>query len=110
MTDKNEKTGTASGEGFNLASILCNGLALLFVAAAVAVVLYQAYGFVTGQGWTWLSVVDAMDWLGLPRPMPTEVNAVSFVTTILTSLPLPLVLLVIGWLWSKLADLFESMS
>lgn len=107
MTEKGEKAKALAAEGANIASTLFNGLAFLFILAGICVLLYQAWGFVTGSGWTSISAADLLDWLGVPPPASSELTAVSFITAILVVAPLGLVCLALGWVCSQISDVIE---
>ena len=110
MTEKGEKAKALAAEGANIVSILFNGLAFLFILAGICVLLYQAWGFVSGSGWTSVSAADLLDWLGVPPPASSELTAVNFIGSILVVAPLALLLLVTGWICSQISDVIERLS
>jgi hypothetical protein len=112
MSDQQQKSPSgASASGFwSLLEMLFLGLALFALAGAVGAVLYEVWGFVTGQGWNHLFVGSALDWLlGMP---PLEENMGTFhrVLAVIAILPLDITLAVSGWLLSKISNGFEKLT
>ena len=110
MANRTEKAAAAAGEGFNLLSVIFTGLAFLLIAAGVITLLYEAYGFVTGNGWTVFKVGDLLDWLVGPPPPIGDMGTATKALALLSLLPLGLGLMVLGFGVSKLGDLFERLS
>jgi hypothetical protein len=108
MSDTNEKAKAAASAGLGILGIGLNGLAFLSFVTGMGVLLYQCYGFVTGNGWTSLTVSDGLAWAGLAVPVPTPITAMAFVAGILAAVPLALALMLIGLALNKIAGLLHS--
>ncbi len=110
MAGKGETAKAAASEGLTLLGLVCSGLAFLCFAGGVCVILYEAYGFVTGQGWTMLLFADLLDWLAGPPPPVAETGLFTGLLALLALLPLALSLMALGWLLSKAGNLLEKLS
>ena len=112
MADEPQKTTprVTASDVWGLLEMLFMGLALICFAAAIATLLYEAWGLVTGNGWNFIFVGDALDWfLGMP-PLTQNLNAFHIVLGILAMFPLDITLAVLGWLLSKISNGFEKLT
>jgi hypothetical protein len=108
MSDTNEKAKAAASAGLGILGMVLNGLAFLSFVTGMGVLLYQCYGFVTGNGWMSLNVSDGLAWMGLAVPVPTSMTAMTFVAGILVAVPLALALMLVGLALNKVASLLQS--
>jgi hypothetical protein len=112
MADQPQKSKIqyTSSDFWGLFEMLFFGLALFAFAAAVATVLYEVWGLVTGNGWNHLFVGDALDWLlGMPPPWENA-NTFQHALGYLALLPLDITLAIFGWLFSKISNGFEKLT
>ncbi len=112
MADQSQKSGASFGasDAWGLLEMLFFGLALIAFAAALGTLLYEVWGFVTGQGWNHYYVGDALDWLlGMPPPWETA-STFQHALGYLALLPLDISLAILGWLSSKISNGFEKLT
>lgn len=109
MTDSNERAKELASGGAGVVSGIFNLLAFVLFLAGIITLLYEVYGLLTGAGWTSYTAVDLLDWLGVAPPA-TQLTAVTFVLWILVTVPLALLLMVLGWISAKVSDLFEKLT
>ncbi len=110
MGEKTDKAAAAASEGLNILSVLFTGLAILGFVGGVGVFLYEVYGFVTGNGWNTLQLSDLLFWLLGPPPPEAEMSTATKILAVLSLAPLDLGLVALGWIFSKIGDLFEKAS
>lgn len=110
MANRTDGAGRGASEGLNILSILFTGLAFICIAGGVVTLLYEGYGFVTGNGWNVLPFANLMDWLLGPPPATSELNVFTTALALLALMPQGLTLLVLGFVLSRAGDLFERLS
>jgi hypothetical protein len=112
MADQPEKSTSriTSSDFWGLFEMLFMGLALISFGAALCTLLYEAWGFVTGKGWNFIFVGDALDWfLGMPPPAENMSNFQKALVAV-AILPLDITLAILGWLLSKISNGFEKLT
>jgi len=110
MGEKTEKAAAAASEGLNILSLIFTGLAILGFLGGVGVFLYEVFGFVSGNGWNTLQLSDLLFWLLGPPPAEAEMSTGTKILAVLSLAPLDLGLVALGWIFSKIGNLFESAS
>lgn len=110
MSEKTERAAAAASEGMNILSVICTGLAILGFLGGAGVFLYEVFGFVSGNGWNTLQLSDLLFALLGPPPPVAEMGAGSRILAVLSLAPLDLGLMALGWIFSKIGNLFEKMS
>lgn len=110
MSEKTEKAAAAASEGMNILSILFTGLAVLGFFGGVGVFLYEVFGLVSGNGWNTVQLSDLLFWLVGPPPAAAEMGVFTKILAVLSMAPLDLGLVALGWIFSKIGNLFEAMS
>jgi hypothetical protein len=110
MSEKTEKAAAAASEGMNIISVLCTGLAILGFLGGVGVFLYEVFGLLSGNGWNTVQLSDLLFWLLGPPAAAAEMGTGTKILAVLSMAPLDIALVALGWIFSKIGDLFEKMS
>ena len=100
---------SVTGESFNLLHIIFTLLAGLCVLFGLALLLYQLWGLLAGNGWNSVPLGAAFAYL-LGPPLAGPYSGLMTVLTIAEALPLALVMLALAWVLNKIGNGFEKLS
>jgi hypothetical protein len=112
MTEQSKQSASKSPASglWSLLELLFLGFAIILGATAIAILLYEIWGFVTGNNWHHYFVGNAWDWLlGMP-PLADSMSTFEKILGASSILPLDATLLVLAWIFSKISKGFAKLT
>lgn len=109
MTRPSDRPGYVAREGFNLLHIIFTILAGLSLLAALGVLTWDAWSWLSGRG-TGFTLFDAvLQWLLGSPPPASEMGLGLKALAILSLLPLGPLLAALAWIFYKIGNGFERL-